>query len=162
VEIRDATLGDWPQIWPIFQATVKAGETYAFDPEMTSDDARELWLSDPPRCTVVADIDGVVLGTATMGPNRPGRGAHMGTASFMVAPLARGRGVGRSLGSWVVDWHRDHGYRGIVFNAVVETNTAAVSLWRSLGFTIIGTVPGAFDHPEHGFVGLHVMHLPLA
>jgi len=109
------------------------------------------------------DLSGtIVLGTATMGPNRPGRGAHMGTASFMVAPLARGRGVGRSLGSWVVDWHRDHGYRGIVFNAVVETNTAAVSLWRSLGFTIIGTVPGAFDHPEHGFVGLHVMHLPLA
>ena len=44
------------------------------------------------------------------------------------------------------------------FNAVVETNTAAVKLWQDLGFTIIGTVPEAFDSPAHGRVGLHVMH----
>jgi len=162
VEIRTATDADWQQIWPIFEATVRAGETYAYDPDLTSADAQALWMAQAPRCTVVAEVDGVVLGTATMGANRPGRGAHMGTASFMVAPLARGRGVGRALGSWVVAWHRDHGYRGIVFNAVVETNTAAVALWESLGFTVIGTVPGAFEHPEHGYVGLHVMHLPLA
>ena len=41
---------------------------------------------------------------------------------------------------------------------MVETNAAAVHLWTSLGFTIIGTVPTAFDHPDHGKVGLHVMH----
>lgn len=34
-------------------------------------------------------------------------------------------------------------------------------LWRSLGFTIIGTVPGAFRHLTQGRVGLHVMHLSL-
>ena len=44
------------------------------------------------------------------------------------------------------------------FNAVVETNTRAVELWRSLGFAVVGTVPEAFDHPVHGLVGLHVMH----
>jgi hypothetical protein len=36
-----------------------------------------------------------------------------------------------------------------------------VSPWRSLGFVVVGTVPGAFDHPEHGYVGLHVMYLDL-
>jgi ribosomal protein S18 acetylase RimI-like enzyme len=61
----------------------------------------------------------------------------------------------------VVGWARDAGHRGIQFNAVVETNTAAVSLWRSLGFVVVGTVPGAFRHPEHGYVGLHVMFLDL-
>lgn len=50
------------------------------------------------------------------------------------------------------------GYRAMQFNAVVETNAPAVRLWRSLGFDVIGTVPEAFDHPEHGLVGLHVMH----
>ena len=44
----------------------------------------------------------------------------------------------------------------------METNAAAVRLWQSLGFEIVGTVPEAFDHPEHGLVGLHVMHLRLA
>jgi GNAT superfamily N-acetyltransferase len=69
--------------------------------------------------------------------------------------------VGRALGEHLIDWARSQGYRSIQFNAVVETNTGAVHLWRSLGFAIIGTVPEAFDHPEHGYVGLHVMHRPL-
>ena len=43
------------------------------------------------------------------------------------------------------------------FNAVVETNHAAVHLWQELGFEILATVPGAFDHREYGYVGLHVM-----
>jgi ribosomal protein S18 acetylase RimI-like enzyme len=47
------------------------------------------------------------------------------------------------------------------FNAVAETNVEAVALYRSLGFSIVGTAPEAFDHPEHGLVGLHVMHLKL-
>ncbi|HYO40665.1 MAG TPA: GNAT family N-acetyltransferase [Nocardioidaceae bacterium] len=96
------------------------------------------------------------------GPEPRGARCHIGTASFLVAGHARGRGVGRALATYVVEWHRAHGFRGIQFNAVVETNTVAVALWRSLGFQVVGTVPGAFHHPEHGYVGLHVMFLPLA
>jgi GNAT superfamily N-acetyltransferase len=96
-----------------------------------------------------------------MGANRPARGDHVGTASFMVAESARGRGVGRRLGEHVVQWHREQGFRGIQFNAVVETNTPAVRLWQDLGFRIIGTVPGAFRSRRHGYVGLHVMYLDL-
>jgi L-amino acid N-acyltransferase YncA len=162
MEIREATEADWPAIWPIFDEVVRAGETYAFDPAMTSDEARALWLERTPGHTVVALVDGVVVGTAKMGPNRPARGSHVGTASFMVGPAARGHGVGRALATYVVDWHREQGYRGIQFNAVVETNTAAVELWKSVGFEVVGTVPGAFEHPEHGYVGLHVMYLDLA
>jgi ribosomal protein S18 acetylase RimI-like enzyme len=61
----------------------------------------------------------------------------------------------------VLERARAAGYRSMQFNAVVETNTAAVALWRSLGFQVLGTVPEAFDHPRHGLVGLHVMHLRL-
>ena len=159
--IRTATDHDWPRIWPFFEATVRAGETYAYPLDLTLETGRDLWMADPPGATVVLEDGGELLGSARMGPNRPGRGDHIGTASFMVAPEARGRGVGRALGEYVVQWHRDQGYRGIQFNAVVETNTAAVRLWRSLGFEIVGTVPGAFRSPIHGYVGLHVMYLSL-
>ena len=118
-------------------------------------------MERPPGLTVVAVDGDVVLGSAKMGPNRPGRGSHIATGSFMVAPAARGRGVGRALGEHLVTWARDAGFRGIQFNAVVETNTGAVHLWRSLGFEVVGTVPGAFCHPEHGYVGLHIMFKPL-
>ncbi len=93
---------------------------------------------------VAADGE-AVLGSATMGPNRPGRGAHVATASFMVDPVCQGHGVGRTLGAHVVDWARSLGYRSIQFNAVVETNLAAVHLWKTLGFQILATVPEAFD-----------------
>jgi GNAT superfamily N-acetyltransferase len=159
--VRPATAADWPAIWPIVEAVVREGETYTYPTDLTEDAARELWLERPPGATVVAERGGVVLGTAKMGPNKPGHGDHVGTASFMVSPAARGQGVARALGEHVVAWHREHGYRGIQFNAVVETNAAAVHLWQSLGFRIVGTVPGAFRSPAHGYVGLHVMYLDL-
>jgi GNAT superfamily N-acetyltransferase len=155
------TEDDWTQVWPFWNEIVQAGETYAYPLDLTSEQARALWTMSPPAQTVVLEEDGTILGSATMGPNRPGRGSHVGTASFMVSSHARGRGVGRRLGEYVVQWHRDQGYRAIQFNAVVETNTAAVRLWEALGFRIIGTVPHAFESRTHGPVGLHVMHLPL-
>jgi GNAT superfamily N-acetyltransferase len=155
------TEDDWTQVWPFWNEIVQAGETYAYPLDLTSEQARALWTMSPPAQTVVLEEDGTILGSATMGPNRPGRGSHVGTASFMVSSHARGRGVGRRLGEYVVRWHRDQGYRAIQFNAVVETNTAAVRLWEALGFRIIGTVPHAFESRTHGPVGLHVMHLPL-
>ncbi len=161
MEVREASDQDWPAIWPVVEATVRAGDTYAYDPGLTAEQGRELWMAAPPGATAVAVDGSRVLGTARMGPNRDGPGSHVGTAAFMVSPDARGRGVGRALATYVVAWHREHGFRGIQFNAVVETNTAAVALWRSLGFTLVGTVPGAFLHPVHGYVGLHVMYLSL-
>jgi GNAT superfamily N-acetyltransferase len=161
VIIRAATIDDWPQIWPFFARIVADGETYAYPDSLGSDEAQDLWMEKPPGHTVVAVDGDSVLGSAKMGPNRPGRGAHVATASFMVDPAQQGRGIGRALGMYVVEWAHAGGYRGIQFNAVVETNTSAVHLWRSLGFEIIGTVPGAFRHPRHGHVGLHVMYRPL-
>jgi GNAT superfamily N-acetyltransferase len=80
----------------------------------------------------------------------------------MVSSAARGKGVGRALARDMIDWHRRQGYAGIQFNAVVETNMAAVRLWQDLGFRILGTVPGAFRSATHGPVGLHVMFLDLS
>ena len=85
----------------------------------------------------------------------------MATASFVVGSAARRRGVGRALVEYALDWAAAQGYRGMQFNAVVETNESAVRLWRSVGFEIVGTVPEAFDHPTKGLVGLHVMYRSL-
>jgi L-amino acid N-acyltransferase YncA len=161
VVIRPATADDWAGILPIIQHVVREGETYALPASLSSDAARELWMEQPPAQTVVAELDGAIVGTAKMGPNRPGHGDHIGTASFMVDQTVRGAGVGRRLGEYVIDWHRRQGYEGIQFNAVVASNEAAVRLWRSLGFEIVGTVPNAFRSPSHGRVGLHVMFLAL-
>jgi len=145
-------------IYPFWSAIVNAGETYAYQEGLTADQAEPLWMERPPGHTVVA-VDGAgLLGSAKMGPNRPGRGAHIATASFMVNPASAGRGVGRALGEYMIGWAGRQGYHAIQFNAVVETNVAAIHLWQSLGFRILCTVPEAFDHPTNGLVGLNVMY----
>lgn len=156
--IRAAEGRDWPLIHPFFTKIVAAGETYAFPEGMDLEQARPWWMEQPPGQTVVAVAGDTVLGSAKMGPNRPGRGAHIATASFMVDPAHQGRGVGRALGAYAVDWARAAGYHGMQFNAVVATNRPAVHLWQALGFEILTTVPEAFEHPAHGRVGLHVMY----
>jgi L-amino acid N-acyltransferase YncA len=158
MEIRTATDADWPGIYQFYSAVMAEGRTYAFPEQQSLEEARPWWMEQPPGCTVVAVEGETIAGSAKMGPNRPGRGSHIATASFLVDPRQRSKGVGRALGEYVIDWSRAQGYRGIQFNAVVEVNEPAVRLWKSLGFEVIGTAPGAFDHPEHGFVGLHVMY----
>jgi GNAT superfamily N-acetyltransferase len=159
MRIRAATADDWPAIWPFLREIVAAGETYTLEPDITEEFARAMWLLDPPGHTVVAvDPDGTVLGSAKMNPNHRGPASHIASASFMVAPEHSGRGVGRALGEYVLEWARGEGYRAMQFNAVVETNTRAVALWRSLGFEILATLPEGFRHPEQGYVGLHIMH----
>lgn len=158
VRIRDYVDSDWPSVWPIFQEIVAAGDTYAYDPAWSSEQARDVWVESPPGHTVVACDGPRVVGTAKMGPNRPGPGSHVSTASFMVAAEARGRGVGRALGEYALAWAQEQGYAAMQFNAVVEANVAAVRLWQALGFQIIGTVPEAFAHPSLGHVGLHIMY----
>ena len=159
VTISDARPEDWDAIWPFFHEIVAARETYAYDPDMHEAEGRRMWMVGPPGRTVVAtDSSGAVLGTANMYPNRQGPGAHVASASFMVDPRQAGRGAGRALGEHMIEWARASGFRAIQFNAVVETNEPAVKLWRSLGFEVLTTVPEAFEHPKHGYVGLLIMH----
>ncbi len=154
MDIRDATAADWQAIWTFLRAIVRAGETYTLPRDLDEDAARAFWM----RAVALVAVDGdTVLGTAKIVPNQQGPGAHVANASFMVDPAHAGRGVGRALGAAVLDRARADGYRAMQFNAVVETNTGAVRLWRSLGFTVLTTVPEAFHHPSQGYVGLHVM-----
>jgi len=159
--IREHTDADWRFVWPIFRDVVAARDTYVYDPQWSSDEAHKVWIEVPPSHTVVACDDSRIVGTAKMGPNRPGPGSHVATASFMVAADQRGHGVGRALGEYALSWAREMGYAAMQFNAVVESNVPAVRLWQALGFQIVGTVPEAFEHAQLGRVGLHIMYRTL-
>ena len=91
-----------------------------------------------------------MLGTSNMYPNRPGPGSHIASGNFMVASEARGRGIGQALGEYLLNWASTSGFAGVQFNAVAASNAPAVRLYERLGFTTIGTVPGAFRHPDTG------------
>ncbi|MFF9819552.1 GNAT family N-acetyltransferase [Streptomyces sp. NPDC014006] len=158
MEIREFEESDWPQIWPFMEQIIRKGDTFCYDPLQTEVQARDGWVVPPPGHVVVAVEGQRIIGTSNMYPNRPGPGSHVASGNFMVAPEARGRGVGQALGEYLLDWARSRGFAGVQFNAVAASNAAAVRLYERLGFAMIGTVPGAFWHPALGPVGLHVMY----
>lgn len=155
------TAEDWPAIWPFWHEIVAAGTTYDWDPETDEATARSIWMQEPPGKTFVAELDGAVVGTSKLGPNRAKLGDHIANASYMVAPAHSGKGIGRALVEHSIECCRQEGYDALQFNAVAETNVHAVRLYEKLGFVIIGTVPEAFRHATAGKVGLHVMYLRL-
>jgi len=157
MKIRRATAADAAGIWRIFQAVIAPGDTYSFTTDTTETDAVRYFVG-PGITSFVYEDDGQVLGMYKLIPNRIGRGSHVANASFMVDPNAQGRGIGHSLGEHCLNEARRQGYDAMQFNFVVSTNTAGVTLWKKLGFKIIGTLPEAFEHATLGKVDAYVMH----
>lgn len=78
-----------------------------------------------------------------------------------MSPDAAGRGVASAMARASLDWARERGFRAMQFNYVVSTNARAMRLWQHLGFAIVGTLPGAFEHLTLGYVDVYVMYQPL-
>ncbi len=144
-------------MWRIFQAVVAGGDTYVFAPDTGRDVAIEYFMG-PDISSWVAEVDGEVMGMYKLIANRGGLGSHVANASFMVDPSAQGKGVGRAMGEHCLVQATQAGYQAMQFNFVVSTNTAGVELWKKLGFSIVGTLPKAFNHAQLGLVDAYVMH----
>jgi L-amino acid N-acyltransferase YncA len=160
VEIREATVANRDAIWDIFREVVAASDTYAFDPGMSRQDALGYWFQANTR-TYIAESSGRILGTYLLRPNQSGGGSHVANAAFMVARDARGQGIGRAMGEHCLSEARRLGFCAMQFNFVVSTNESAIRLWEQLGFKIVGTLPGAFRHPEKAYVDVYVMYRSL-
>jgi L-amino acid N-acyltransferase YncA len=155
--IRPAVPADWDRMWDIFRSVVASESTYVFTPDTASDDARAYWFGADIR-SWVAESDREIFGFYKLIANRRGLGSHVANASFMVDPRCQGRRIGEALGRHCLAEAKQAGYLAMQFNFVVSTNTAAVALWRKLEFEIVGTLPKAFRHREHGLVDVYVMH----
>lgn len=162
MRIRPATSEDAEAIWQIFRAIVATGDTYAIDPQISRAEALAYWFRGDTRTFVLADPAGQIVGTYILRPNQSGGGAHVANAAFMVAPEARGLGLGRAMGEDCLTRARALGFRAMQFNFVVSSNTVAIKLWQQLSFRIVGTLPGAFSHPKLGFVDAYVMFRELS
>jgi len=156
MNLRPATKADEDAIWEIFHAVVASGDTYVFAPDIPRDEALAYWFRSDTH-TYVAESEGRIVGTYLLRPNQPALGSHVANAAFMVSASARGLGAGRRMGEHCLAEARRLGFRAMQFNFVISTNEPAVRLWRQLGFSIIGTLPGVFRHSQRGFVDAYVM-----
>ena len=155
--IRESTSADVPAILAIGRELVEDGDAYVFAPTTSDDELKAYWLSPAGR-TFVAVLDGQTVGCYFLRTNYPGRGRHVANASYAVRRGFTRRGVGRALAEHSLEMARSLGFQAMQFNLVVSTNDAAVTLWRMLGFRIVGTLPKVFDHARQGLVDAYVMH----
>ena len=64
LEIRQATEADRDAIWYIFHAVVAPGDTYAFDPRISREDALAYWFGEDTHAYVAAQDRHVKIGRA--------------------------------------------------------------------------------------------------
>jgi len=93
---------------------------------------------------IACDENGQVVGLYILHPNNVGRCGHISNASYAVRSTLRGRGIGQKLVAHCLDKAAELGFRILQFNAVVASNTPALSVYRKLGFVQVGTIPGGF------------------
>lgn len=156
LRIRAAAEADRDAVWRIMEPVIRAGEAFALPRDMDCDAALAHWFQ-PDRTIFVAEESGQVAGTCYLRANRPGPGAHVANAGFMVAGDAGGRGLGEALCAHMLAAAKAADFRSMQFNFVVASNERAVRLWQRMGFVIAGRLPNAFKHPHLGFVDALVM-----
>ncbi|MFC3226524.1 GNAT family N-acetyltransferase [Marinibaculum pumilum] len=156
VNIRPASDGDRAAIWQVLAPVFASGDSYPLPRDITEEAALDYWLG-PAHEVFVAEDEGKLLGTYYMKANQPGAGDHVANCGYVTAPAATGRGIASTMCRHSLDHARHRGFRAMQFNFVVATNDRAVRLWQHLGFDIVGRLPGAFRHPERGFVDALVM-----
>jgi ribosomal protein S18 acetylase RimI-like enzyme len=160
LQIRAATATDAEAIWAVIEPVVRAGDTYSLPQDMSREAALAYWCG-PAHSVFVAERalpDGRdVVGTYYLRANQAGGGDHVANCGYMVSAQAAGQGVARAMAGHSMQIARDRGFLAMQFNFVVSTNERAVRLWKSLGFTVVGRLPGAFRHPREGFVDALVM-----
>lgn len=158
--IRRSIGEDFAEMWQAFHAVAAAGDTLPFSEEFGSDAFRLQWMESSSTTYVAAGASSI-LGMYQWSANRTGRGAHVATATYVVKAAHQGQGVGRALVKHSIAEARNAGFVAMQFNYVVSTNAAAIHLYQSFGFKIVGTLPKAFRHKDLDLVDAHVMYLLL-
>ena len=156
LEIRRAARDESGAVWAALEPTLRAGDAYALPPDISRDAAMDWFFAVGNRSFVATD-GARVLGAYYYRANAKGGGARVANAGFFTHPQARRRGVAAAMCAHSLDAARAEGFRAMQFNFVVATNPA-VRLWQRHGFDIVGTLPGAFEHPELGEVDAYVMY----
>ena len=124
-----------------FYNTEVTGSTVTFDLVPRSIDDQLAWLDQRSgaMAVVVAEIDGQIVGFASLSPYRD-RPAYATTVEDSVYVHAdfRGRGVARALLAEILDIAATRGFHAVMAR-IVGGHDASIGLHSSLDFEIVGT-----------------------
>ena len=97
MQIRAFQEVDWVATWRIIEPVFRSGETYAFSPQITKEEAHTVWVDIPTAIFVAVEKNGAVVGTYYIKPNQPALGSHVCNCGYIVAENARGKGIASQM-----------------------------------------------------------------
>ena len=140
MQLRPATLEDAEAIRGIYNEEV-TGSTVTFDLVPRSLTEQREWLAarSGAHAVIVAEVDGVVRGFASLSPWRD-RPAYSTTVedSIYVHRDHHGQGVGKALLTELIETATAHGFHACMAR-IVGGHEASIALHRSCGFEVVGT-----------------------
>lgn len=151
INVRKFKNSDLKACTEIWNEVVREGNAFPQTDPMTEDEALDFFLSQTLTGTAEIAETGEIVGLYILHPNNVGRCGHISNASYAVKGSQRGCGIGRALVCDCIKTAPAYGYKILQFNAVVATNIAALSLYKSLGFIQLGVIPKGFKLPNGDF-----------
>ena len=158
--IRNARASDARAIADVILPTIREGATFSLDPKMHEADALAYWMG-PDKETFVVEAEEIIVGTYYMRPNQAGGGRHVCNCGYLTSAEAAGKGGASLMCTHSLEHAQTQGYGGMQFNFVVSTNERAIILWQHGRLKIVGRLPGAFHHPQAGYVDALVLYQTL-
>lgn len=73
----------------------------------------------------------------------------------------RGKYLGEFLVKHSIEMAKELGFKGIQFNAVVESNYAAIHIYKKVRFKEIGMIPNGFMLKDGSYSNMYIMYLSL-
>lgn len=157
-QFSENDIGAMMEIW---NEVVRDGNAFPQDELLTMTSAKEFFSTQTYSAVIKDKSTKDVLGLYILHPNGGGHRAHISNASFAVKKSAQGKGLGRALVSDCLKVGKSLGFLILIFNAVVATNTAARALYESLGFNLLGTLPGGFKKNDGALLDTCIYYIAL-
>lgn len=150
--IRQYTEADLPNMITIWNDIVEEGMAFPQEEPLTLEEARSFFAEQ--AYTGVAEENGEILGLYIVHPNNVGRCGHIANASYGVKSGQRGQRIGEKLVVDSLEIAGSLGFRIMQFNAVVASNKGAIHLYKKLGFSSLGVIPGGFKQKDGRYVDI--------
>lgn len=144
IEIRKISDTDLVSAVEIWNDIVKDGVAFPQLELLDIESGREFFSSQSYTGVAVNTENNDVVGLYILHPNNVGRCGHICNASYAVKNGRRGQHIGELLVTDCIKKGKELGFRILQFNAVVKSNGSALALYKKLGFTQLGTIPGGF------------------
>lgn len=161
IQIKPYTKADAKDAAAIWNEVVEEGAAFPQKEILDEATGNEFFESQSFTGLAYDEESGEFTGLYILHPNNVGRCGHICNASFAVKSEVRGQGIGETLVKHCMKKAEELGYGVLQFNAVVATNTAALRLYKKLGFVQLGTIPKGFlmkdGHYEDIIVHYHML-----